>query len=376
MDRTIAKRALRLACALPSIVFPILCEAQDGFTRPPSCPANPAPLTDSGPIVIRENGRVVENLRITSSSGDAIRVEDAVDVVIRNVQVFHSGGVGIRIDSSDRAIIEGVSVVHTGAPPFGENPDTGLNNIYVYDSADVRINHVRLEKGSSGIYLLNSPRTQMHWIEGHDFRGPYPRGQLVQFNASNQGLLEDFSVENPRETSFPEDNINVYHSSDVTIRRGLIDGNNSIHGVAVISEHADGQWSGMVVEDVDAVRMGNGSFFAYPGHNVTFLRVRTRDNICEPQLRRFADGSIEQRGPSSDGLIFGAEPTSTGIRLLDAQYWNACAPKNVVYDKNAYDILDYTEAEFTLKPQVRLQFCWQTSELPARPAAPDQLGAK
>lgn len=48
----------------------------------------------------------------------------------------------------------------------------------------------------------------------------------MQWNASDNGVLEDFSVENPPE-SWPEDNVNVYKSLSATIRRGLVDGNNS-----------------------------------------------------------------------------------------------------------------------------------------------------
>ncbi len=331
-----------------------------------------ATLTDSGPLEIRENGRIVENLRITSTNGDAIRIVNATDVIIRNVEIFHAGGAGIRIQNADRTQVDNVSITNTGAPPFGENPSIDLLNIFINESSGVRISRARLWRGSSGIYLFNSPDAHMSWIEGHDFRGPYPRGQLVQFSNSDRGILEDFSVENPQNTSYSEDNINVFHSSDIVIRRGLIDGNNSTNGAAITSEHADGQWSGLLVEDVDAIRMGHGSFFAYPGHNVTFRRVRTKDNICVSQNRRHADGSKETRGPSSGGVIFGAESTSTGVQLLEAQYWNPCNPRNIVYDKNAYDVQNYAEADFKLRDPVRLNFCWETGSNSA-PKPPTNL---
>ncbi|MFY0539433.1 hypothetical protein [Nannocystis pusilla] len=43
-------------------------------------------------------------------------------------------------------------------------------------------------------------------------------------------MLEDFSVINPQASSWPEDNVNIYQSVDVEIRRGMIDGNNSPSG--------------------------------------------------------------------------------------------------------------------------------------------------
>jgi hypothetical protein len=39
------------------------------------------------------------------------------------------------------------------------------------------------------------PHSRLSMIEGHDQRGPFPRGQLVQWNTSSDGLLEDFSNE-------------------------------------------------------------------------------------------------------------------------------------------------------------------------------------
>ncbi len=144
---------------------------------------------------------------------------------------------------------------------------------------------MRLTRGSSGIYLVECPDSQLSFLEGHDFRGPFPRGQLVQWDKSNNGLLADFPVINPP-GSWPEDNVNIYQSSNVTVRRGFIDGNNSPSGVGVIF---DGGPSTGLVEDVDAVRMGNGCFSDYDGgEGVVFRRTRCRDNICGSQGRGVA----------------------------------------------------------------------------------------
>ena len=49
------------------------------------------------------------------------------------------------------------------------------------------------------------------------------------------------------------------HSPNVTIRRGLIDGNNSPTGVAVMYEHS----SSGLTQDVDAIHQGDGCFSGY-----------------------------------------------------------------------------------------------------------------
>jgi len=90
--------------------------------------------------------------------------------------------------------------------------------------------------------------------------GPFPRGQCVQFDKCNNSILEDFSCENDN-SSYTEDNVNVFESNNVTVRRGLIDGNNSPSGDGVMYECGDKAHAYMtsgLVENVDSVHQGNG----------------------------------------------------------------------------------------------------------------------
>jgi len=333
-------------------------------------------LRDSGPVAATRDGQVIENLRITSTRGDGITVNGRDDVVIRNVEILHAGGAGIWVQDADRLLIENVSITHTGAPPFGENPNSDRNNIHVYRSSNLTVRRAKLVRGSTGIYLDRSPDAKISMVEGHDFRGLFPRGQLVQFGeGSHRGLIEDFSVECPRETSFTEDNINVFHSSDIVVRRGLIDGNNSHSGVGVIAEQAKGYTSGLLVEDVDAVRMGNGCFSASPGFDVTFRRTRCKSNICEAQNRRMADGSIDTvRGgrPLSNALGWAAGMNSQNVRILDSVYADWCN-YNLVWPRSNFETVELREQDFTLRSPIRLTFPWEpghTGEPTERPRPP------
>ena len=87
-------------------------------------------------------------------------------------------------------------------------------------------------------------------------RGPYPRGQLVQFDKSNDCLLEDFSVVNRPGQSWVEDNISVYRSSKCVIRRGLVDGNDSPGGVGIMVEQSASREAPVLIEHVDAIPPG------------------------------------------------------------------------------------------------------------------------
>lgn len=305
-------------------------------------------LAESGPIVVDADDQVIENLHIVSTRGPAITIEGHPGVTIRNVWIEHAGGPGIAIGGgSDDVHIENVAIEHTGAPAQGENPSDGLNNIECYGSARPTITHARLVRGSSGAYLVECPDAHLSFLEGHDFRGPFPRGQLVQFNKSSGGVLEDFSVINPQDTSWPEDNVNIYQSVDVEVRRGMIDGNNSPSGVGVIF---DGDLALGVVEDVDAIRMGNGCFSDYAGSDgVVFRRTRCRENICEDQGRG---------APLSNALMWAGHPEYTKIRLEDSHYFASCNG-NLVWPDESFEVIELEELDFTMRAPIEVQLCWE-----------------
>ncbi len=306
-------------------------------------------LTASGPVVVTASGQVVENLLITANGSPGIDVSGFSNVVIRNVEVRHAGAYGIPLDHAPGARLENVVVTHTGAPAAGANPSADLDNIYVASSAGITVDGARLTRGSSGIYLVSSPMSVLRNIEGHDFRGPFPRGQLVQWDSSDDGLLELFSVVNPSDTAWTEDDVNVYKSLRVTVRQGLVDGNNSPTGVGVIF---DGDTSTGLVEDVDAVRMGNGCFSDYAGADGNvFLRTRCRDNICTSQQGRGV--------PNSNALMWCGKPGATAIRNESATYFNACNPGNIVWPASSFAVSDVTEADFMLRPALALRMCWE-----------------
>lgn len=304
-------------------------------------------LIDSGPVEITQDGQLVEGLRITSTSGPAIDTHGFSNVIIRNVEIHHAGGEGIRVTGSSDVVVDHVSVEHTGAPATGANSSADLLNISCYQSARLSVSNARLTRGSSGIYLHECPNSKLSFIEGHDFRGPFPRGQLVQWNDSSDGLLEDFSVENPV-GSWPEDNVNVYRSSNAMVRRGLVDGNNSPSGVGVIF---DGDTASGRVEDVDAVRMGNGCFSNYAGaEGNVFLRTRCRENICTDQGR----GT-----PSSNALMWAGKPGLTQLRIEASSYYAACNPGNIVWPQDSFVVHEVTEEDFTLRAPIRVALCWE-----------------
>jgi hypothetical protein len=303
-------------------------------------------LTPSGPLTITTAGAIVARLDITSD-GESGLVIQADGVIVRDVRIRYAGGHGIELDGAADVTIENVDVEHTGAPASGANDSDERNDIDVYASPRLTVRGARLVRGSSGIYLQDSPGSMLTDIEGHDFRGPLPRGQLVQWNRSGDAVLDGFSCVNPA-GSWPEDVVNVYDSTNVTIRNGLVDGDNSPSGVGVIF---DANGSG-VVEDVDAVHMGNGCFSAYAGlDGSVFRRTRCRDNDCSDQGRG---------APLSGALMWSGnpDPSITHLRIESSSYANACNPGNIVWPAEAFEVAELTEADFAPRAPLSLSFCW------------------
>ena len=302
-------------------------------------------LDASGPVASTAPGEVIENLHIIVDGQDGVRVTHD-DVVLRNLFVEHRGGEGIVV-TSDRVRVENVHVVHTGAPASGANDSAERVNIRCQGGAELTVERARLVRGSSGIYLVGCDDSVLRAVEGHDFRGPFPRGQVVQWNDSHDGLLEHFSVENPP-GSWPEDSVNAYESQNVTIRDGLVDGNNAPSGVGVIFDRD----STGLVEDVDAVRMGNGCFSAYAGGaDATFRRTRCRETICESQ-----DGRGE---PRSGSLVWAGNPELTGAHTIEDSVYDALCTPNLVWPAESFATVDIRDEAFTPRDPLRLDFCWE-----------------
>jgi hypothetical protein len=316
----------------------------------PDAAADGAPaacqLATTGPVRVEEEGAVLENLRIDASGEPAIIIA-ADRVTVRNVHVTHRGAAGISIEGAADVVLENVVVEHAAAPATGPHETSDQINIEVFDSPRLRVDGARLARGSSGIYILESPRSDLRRIQGEDFRGPFPRGQLVQWDKSSNSVLDGFSVVNTAD-SWPEDNVNVYQSAAMQIRNGFIDGNNSPSGVGVIFD--GGELSTGTVEDVDAVHMGNGCFSAYDGGDqVLFRRTRCRDNICEDQGRG---------PPLSNALMWSGREGTTTLRVLDSTYYASCNG-NVLWPDEAFAVIELVEADFKPRAPLDLRFCWE-----------------
>lgn len=309
-------------------------------------------IRSAKPVTVSHDGQVIEYARIRAENRPAITVNGFRNVTIRNVWIEHRNAAGIVFSKAPNLTIENVRIVNVSRHRNGRADRPQQNNIAGEKSPDLTIKRVTLIGGSAGVYLLRSPRARLRFIEGHNMRGPFPRGQLVQFDKSNDCLLEDFSVVNRPGKSWVEDNVSVYRSSKCIIRRGLVDGNDAPSGVGIMVEQSAAREAPALVEHVDAIRQGNGCFSAYPGYDVTFRHTRCRENICRDQGRG---------KPLSNALGWAGHPESRGLVILQSTYYALCNPDNIVWHHKAFRRVELKRRDFTPRPPIKNRFCWQSN---------------
>lgn len=346
------------------------------------------PLTPSGAVVVTANNQVVENLEITvTGTTKGVDVTNFTGVILRNLKVNHEHGEGIYAGQDfTNLLIQDVDVVCTGQPAAGTHPtEDNMLNIFLEGDGDnptgVIVRRVRLTRGCSGIYARFTDGILCEYIEGYDFRGDFPRGQLVQFHECVDPILQDFSCISYGDRSWTEDNINCYGSTDPIIRRGFIDGNNSVSGVCVLIENSAGG-SGGLVEDVDIVHFANGGVSAADNSTgVIFRRVRIRDGILEAARSNNA-GFPDYLGnatptwedylgptlyaaragdPLSGGEPFVSFSNSGTHQVLDCRYYNFAGGSEEFQDPpSVFSPLQLTEENFTPRSAIVLVMPWES----------------
>ncbi len=305
--------------------------------------------TASGPIVVQSDNQVISHLNITTTSAPGIDTNGHKGVQIKDVVIHHSGrNPGIYVNGGSNVSISNADILNMGAPASGAAASSNMMNISCSSSSGLTVSNVRLTSGSSGIYLQSCPNNNLSYVEVHDQRGPFPRGQAVQWNASGPGTLTNFSDELTA-TSWPEDNINVYESSGITISNGLVSGNqnaNSPTGDGVMVESSSNNVS---VSNVSAIGQSNGCFAIYSGSgNVTYTNANCANTFC----------SGARGNPSSNSLAYTVDPAAAKGNLnISGSYYNLCNPGNVAWEASMLTTNKVTSNNFTPNAPIRATLC-------------------
>ncbi|MCP4451001.1 MAG: right-handed parallel beta-helix repeat-containing protein, partial [Planctomycetes bacterium] len=139
------------------------------------------PLTRSGPIMATHDGQVIQNKLIHVTQSDGVQVVGKKKVTIRQCRIAYGvGHQGIRFSQAPGLRIEDCEIVCHNAPKAGKIEAHNSNCISGYESDNVSIERVKMSDGSAGIYLLICDNSTVRTVEGHNFRGNFPRGQFIQ----------------------------------------------------------------------------------------------------------------------------------------------------------------------------------------------------
>lgn len=351
-------------------------------------------LALSEPIAVSADGQLIENLEIRATgAAPAIAVGRHRDVRIRSCLISHADAPGINAVGSSALIVEDCEIVCTSAPPAGPLATSEAVNIRLDGCRQTALRRIKASRGASGVYAHRCSGVHVAMLEGHDFRGPFPRGQLVQFDKCRDARLEDFSCENDGATSWPEDNINCYACLNPVIRRGFIHGNNAPSGIGVLIENGEGGEGGLI-QDVDVVYWANGAFSAADdARSVVFERCRARDGLG-PTATSTSAGKTDYRGRPTPSLeawlgnqdrgvpmsgqegFFAYNVGRPDIVFRQCSYANLPKAPNLAWDQDRMALAEFEEVDFTPRARLRLVFPWSTDPMSMDQHAGARLGSR
>jgi Right handed beta helix region len=138
----------------------------------------------SGPITATA-GQTIRRVRITGASSGCIKVNNVVDVHIEDVILEGCGGHGVKLTNARR-----VNIVNSRITPKRTRSTLDTEHgVMIVGSTDVLVQGNVLREFESGVEVSQSTLSHSVSVIGNYMespRGPYPRGQHVQFYPCNR----------------------------------------------------------------------------------------------------------------------------------------------------------------------------------------------
>jgi len=162
-------------------------------------------------------------------------------VVLRNLVIYHPANArGMYAIGAHNLIMENVEVIaygnDWGAQPCPARWPMGgydCSNLVIRKSKNIYLHNIRVENGSNGIRVWDSPDAHLNKVVARNARGPYPAGNCFAITRSHNTILENWHCYNDPEIAWLTDSLNVWRSSNVTVRDGVVDGSNAPIGMCV-----------------------------------------------------------------------------------------------------------------------------------------------
>jgi Right handed beta helix region len=326
-------------------------------TPTPSQPASS--LAPSGPIVIDgKNGTVIENVRISSTTGECITIRNSQNITIRNSDIGPCGRNAVKVQgSSNMKIVD--NYIHSEHRPAGccdtndgvfASGTTGLlvqGNVVAFNESNIELQSAA-DVTIIGNYLLNP-------------LGPFPRGQQVQSWSNSRNITVEnnhtFSTTDTSKYRFAagqEDAINFGFTDGITARNNYISGGTSPAGCGLIADQAAN--NARFVNNV-LVRTGQCGIGLANGTSLVIDSNKIFNNTAIPGAGNTAlyvwSQYPEPCGPIqvTNNIMYGVKPDGSL-----SSYWNGGGCGNVTYVGNiggqeAFNLLS-PEAEKLPSPAI------------------------
>jgi hypothetical protein len=193
-------------------------------------------------------------------------IDGRADLTISGLEIANPKGNGITIRNSKRIRIENCKI----------GPCTG-EAVNIYASEGVTVTGNRFVEISTGVYALDCQRIDVTGNRCLNVHGPFPRGQLAQFDKVTGGgnrINHNLAV-NILGKSHPEDVINIYKSSGMAgdpiqvIGNKIRGGGPSGSGGGIMTGDSGGAY--IVVKDNILVDPGQYGIAIAGGHHIQIL---------------------------------------------------------------------------------------------------------
>jgi ASPM-SPD-2-Hydin domain-containing protein/centrosomal CEP192-like protein/parallel beta helix pectate lyase-like protein len=207
-------------------------------------------LTPSGPIVINgQNGKVIQGLKITSTTGDCVQINNSTNITIQNSEIGPCAGNGVNISASNGVQIYD-SYIHpeTQSPSccdnndgiFGQNGTQNLtiqgnviaygeSNIEIQDSSNVTV---------TGNFLLNPRNDASNASRGQNFQcwtGSLGTG-CTSITLQNNYVLSSTDTALYLYPEQQEDSINFGYTNGAVVQNNYVTGGHSPSGCGLIAD--------------------------------------------------------------------------------------------------------------------------------------------
>jgi len=229
-----ARRA-RLLCGLTIALQ--ACSGPTGWTGPSDLRSVRAAHTL---LIEGQHRRLYRGLRVTTTSGDCVRILGSTDITIEQSQIGPCGGNGIVVSGGGVVRIYD-SYIHPETRSKGccDNND----GILMENTHDVTVQGDVVAYGESNVEAPQS--TSSITILGNFLlnpRGPYPRGQNVQvWNGGNITVRDNYTLSSRdlKRYRYPddqEDSINFGMGSGFVAQRNYVTGGHSRSGCGLLAD--------------------------------------------------------------------------------------------------------------------------------------------